>query len=113
MGLSGKLLVLTILFVMLSEVLIFVPSIANYRNTWLRDRLAVGGVAATLLTDSETLSPQVQDKLLEATGAQAISLVIGERRNLIAMESSEMNITKTIDMTMTLHGRQLNVAFSS
>ncbi len=99
MGLSGKLLVLTILFVMLSEVLIFVPSIANYRNTWLRDRLAVGGVAATLLTDSETLSPQVQDKLLEATGAQAISLVIGERRNLIAMESSEMNITKTIDMT--------------
>lgn len=99
MGLSGKLLLLTILFVMLSEVLIFVPSIANYRNTWLRDRLAVGGVAATLLSESETLSPQVQQKLLEATGAQAISLAVGERRNLIAMESSEMNITKTIDMT--------------
>ncbi len=99
MGLSGKLLLLTILFVMLSEVLIFVPSIANYRSSWLRDRLAVGGVAATLLSESETLSPQVQQKLLEATGALAISLAIGERRYLIAMESSEMNITKTIDMT--------------
>ena len=31
-GLSGKLLVLTILFVMLGEVLIFLPSIANFRT---------------------------------------------------------------------------------
>ncbi len=30
-GLSGKLLVLTILFVMIAEVLIYVPSIANFR----------------------------------------------------------------------------------
>ena len=38
-GLSGKLLVLTILFVMIAEVLIYVPSIANFRLNWLRDRL--------------------------------------------------------------------------
>ncbi|KZL20198.1 Sensor histidine kinase TmoS [Pseudovibrio axinellae] len=99
MGLSGKLLMLTVLFVMLSEVLIFVPSIANFRNNWLQDRLAVGGVAATLLSESETLSPKVQHQLLDATGAQAISLVVGERRKLIAMDSSEMNITKMIDIT--------------
>lgn len=99
MGLSGKLLVLTILFVMLSEVLIFVPSVANFRNTWLNDRLKVGGVAATLLSDSETLSPEVQQRLLDATGAQAISLAMGERRRLIAMDGSPINITKTIDMT--------------
>ena len=30
-GLSGKLLLLTILFVMIAEVLIYVPSIANFR----------------------------------------------------------------------------------
>ena len=40
LGLSGKLLVLTILFVMIAEVLIYVPSIANYRLNWLQDRLA-------------------------------------------------------------------------
>jgi hypothetical protein len=33
--LSMKILLLTILFVMIAEVLIFVPSVANYRMTWL------------------------------------------------------------------------------
>src|ERR1700693_751722 len=40
LGLSGKLLVLTILFVMIAEVLIYVPSMANFRVNWLKDRLA-------------------------------------------------------------------------
>ncbi|HOV05475.1 MAG TPA: hypothetical protein PLG99_13795, partial [Kaistiaceae bacterium] len=48
-GLSVKLLVLTILFVMFAEVMIFVPSIANFRVTWLKDRLATANVAALLL----------------------------------------------------------------
>lgn len=39
-GLSGKLLLLTVVFVMLAEVLIYVPSIANFRLNWLNDRLA-------------------------------------------------------------------------
>ncbi len=41
-GLSGKLLLLTIVFVMVAEVLIYVPSIANFRLNWLNDRLAAG-----------------------------------------------------------------------
>ena len=40
LGLSGKLLVLTILFVLIAEVLIYVPSIATFRVNWLSDRLA-------------------------------------------------------------------------
>ena len=39
-GLSGKVLVMTILFVMLGEVLIFLPSIANFRIQWLKGRIA-------------------------------------------------------------------------
>ncbi len=49
LGLSGKLLVLTILFVMLAEVLIYVPSIANFRLNWLSDRLAAGYTSALVL----------------------------------------------------------------
>ena len=45
-GLSAKLLMLTVLFVMLAEVLIFVPSIANFRITWLTDRLTAAQLAA-------------------------------------------------------------------
>ena len=46
LGLSGKLLVLTILFVMIAEVLIYVPSIANFRLDWLNDRLSAAYTAA-------------------------------------------------------------------
>jgi hypothetical protein len=45
-GLSGKLLFLTILFVMVAEVLIYVPSVANFRLNWLNDRLAAAYTAA-------------------------------------------------------------------
>ncbi len=49
LGLSGKLLMLTILFVMIAEVLIYVPSIANFRLNWLNDRLAAAHTAALVL----------------------------------------------------------------
>ena len=47
-GLSGKLLVLTTLFVMIAEILIYVPSIANFRVSWLSDRLSAAYTAARL-----------------------------------------------------------------
>ncbi|RVC20497.1 sensor histidine kinase, partial [Mesorhizobium sp. M7A.F.Ca.CA.004.04.2.1] len=37
-GLSTKLLLLTIVFVLLAEVLIFLPWIASYRLNWLKER---------------------------------------------------------------------------
>jgi len=45
-GLPAKLLVLTALFVTLAEILIFLPAIANYRISWLNDRLTAANVAA-------------------------------------------------------------------
>lgn len=46
-GLSMRLLVLTVFFVMLAEVLIFVPSVARFRVTVLEDRLAAALLALT------------------------------------------------------------------
>ena len=57
-GLSGKLLVLTTLFVMIAEVLIYVPSIANFRITWLKDRLAAAHMAALRGMDVIVLRPE-------------------------------------------------------
>jgi len=42
--LSGKLLLLTILFVMVAEVLIFIPSAAMFRQTWLTERAEQAGL---------------------------------------------------------------------
>lgn len=97
-GLSGKLLLLTVLFVMLAEVFIYVPSIANYRNTWLTDRLTTAGVAASVLSETNTIAPRLQEELLRTTGALAIALVEGERRSLIAMSSLPQDVTMVIDM---------------
>ncbi len=42
--LSGKLLILTVLFVMAAEVLIFIPSAAMFRQTWLTERAESAGL---------------------------------------------------------------------
>ncbi len=39
-GLSGKLLVLTIVFVMIAEILLFIPSAAVFRQNWLEQRVS-------------------------------------------------------------------------
>ena len=45
-GLSTKLLLLTILFVMVAEVLVFVPSVSNFRRQWLMERLHAAQIAS-------------------------------------------------------------------
>lgn len=75
-GLSTKLLLLTMLFVMIAEVLIFIPSIANFRLRWLEERLSNAAAVATVLVDESGsgLSRASQDDLLAALGAKAIAV---------------------------------------
>jgi len=49
LGLSGKLLLLTIPLVMIAGILIYVPAIANFRINRLNDRLAAANTAALVL----------------------------------------------------------------
>ncbi|MBD8892291.1 sensor histidine kinase [Roseibium litorale] len=97
-GLSGKLLFLTIAFIMLSEIFIYVPSVANFRNNWLRDRLTTAGVAAAVLSETNTIAPRLQEELLRTTGAVAISIDQGSRRSLIAMSEKPPDISFVVDM---------------
>jgi signal transduction histidine kinase len=75
-GLSTKLLLLTMLFVLIAEVLIFIPSIANFRLRWLEERLSNAAAVATVLVDESGsgLSRESQDDLLAALGAKAIAV---------------------------------------
>ena len=87
LGLSGKLLVLTTLFVMIAEVLIYVPSVASFRLTWLNDRLSAAYTAALVLSAApegmvpETLTRQI----LESIGARAVVMKTGNQRKLLAV----------------------------
>jgi len=99
-GLSARLLLLTILFVMIAEVLIYVPSIANFRLTWLNDRLAAAQIAAMVLdaAPEESLSEEMEMRLLQGVGARAIALRGGGRRSLLTASDVPPEIHKSVDL---------------
>ncbi|MEE9314008.1 MAG: HAMP domain-containing sensor histidine kinase [Rhizobiaceae bacterium] len=77
-GLSGKLLVLTTLVIMLTEIFVFIPSIANFRLTWLADHFVTGEATSLAL---EKLSPeQIPDELRNQLLALTQTEVIVVRR---------------------------------
>jgi len=75
-SLSSRLLVLTIFFVMLGEVLIFVPSVARFRMTYFEDHIAAAHIATLALIASPTgrLDQALTDELLAEVGAHSITL---------------------------------------
>ena len=85
LGLSAKLLLLTLLFVMLAEVLIFVPSVANFRITWLTDRLT-GAQLAALAAEAGpggVVPDQLRTELLRTAQVRAVALKRSNERRLV------------------------------
>lgn len=99
-GLSGRLLVLTILFVLLAEVLIFVPSVANFRLSWLQNRLDTAGAASVVIAsaDPSVLARNVQNDLLAATGAHTIALKDKSASRMLAMAEMPPNVDMSFDL---------------
>jgi hypothetical protein len=52
-GLTGKVLALAAIFLMVGELLVFVPSIANFRINWLKQRVAMAEIAALSVEAAE------------------------------------------------------------
>jgi signal transduction histidine kinase len=99
-GLSGKLLVLTILFVMIAEVLIYVPSVANFRVVWLKDRLATAYTAALVLdaAPNGVVSDALAKKILDSIGARAVAMKMGNSRRMLAVDDMPPTVAATYDM---------------
>ncbi len=114
-GLSAKLLLLTILFVMLAEVLIFVPSIANFRMTWLRDRLPAAQIAAMVLEAApDGMIPKpLEQELLDNAGAMSIALSRNGVRQLLMIETSPPSIDLLVDLRETAVFRAIGQAFAT
>ncbi|MDX6749693.1 HAMP domain-containing sensor histidine kinase [Geminicoccaceae bacterium 1502E] len=75
-GLSARILALTVAFVLLGEVLIYVPSIARFRLSFLEERVAGAHLAALSLDVPHpgTLPPELETRLLRHAGVLAITL---------------------------------------
>ncbi|UEM20045.1 HAMP domain-containing histidine kinase [Skermanella mucosa] len=81
-SLSAKLLVMTILFVMLAEVLIFAPSVARFRQVWLEQRMAAGHLAALTIeaAPDQMVTEELETKLLAHVGAYSVDLELPDER---------------------------------
>ncbi|MGA8757082.1 MAG: HAMP domain-containing sensor histidine kinase [Stellaceae bacterium] len=100
-SLSARLLVLTVFFVMLGEVLIFVPSVARFRMTYFESHLAAGDLAALALEASPTgrLDQALVDKLLARVGAHEV-IVHGANGTVLMLDRPmSPHPDQTIDLT--------------
>lgn len=101
LGLSAKLLLVTVLFVMLAEVLIYLPSIANFRRNWLHDRIAAAQVAALVLEGApeDGLPEGSENRLLMGVGARAIAARVGGARRLLSLDSMPPpEVSRSVDL---------------
>jgi len=100
-SLSARLLILTVFFVMVGEVLIFVPSVARYRMTYFENRLAAGYIAILALDASPAgqLGQTLIDKLLVRVGAQGVALHRADGSALRLDRADPPHADFTIDLT--------------
>ena len=102
-GLSTKLLLLTALFVMIAEVLIFMPSIANFRLGWLEERLGTAAAVSVVLVqaDPSSLSRSLQNEVLMAIGAKAIAVRDAGVSRLLVVAEMPPEVDEHIDLEAT------------
>src|SRR5207244_13638061 len=100
-SLSARLLILTVFFVMVGEVFIFVPSVARFRMTYFENRLAAGYLATLALEASPTgrLDQSLTDTLLARVGAQGVGLYRADGTVLRLDRTDPPRPDLTIDLT--------------
>lgn len=99
-SLSGRFLILTTVFVMLAEVLIFVPSVARFREDYLLNRLERAQIAslALLATPDDMVAPELESELLANAEVFNVVLRRDEVRQLILSRPVPDEIYGTYDL---------------
>lgn len=99
-SLSSQLLVLTVLFVMVIQAVIFVPSLAEYRRDYLDRRLVVAQVAALSLEEvpGQAVSPKLEEELLASAEIQAVIVLREDSRQLILRSDLPSELVARYDM---------------
>lgn len=101
--LSGRFLLLSILFVMFAELLLFIPSVSNFRLSYLQDRLELAQLAtlALLATPDDMVAPELAEELLKNAEVLNIVLRRDEVRELVLAMPIPGPIRETFDLRQT------------
>jgi signal transduction histidine kinase len=97
-SLSGRLLILTTVFVMIAEVLIFVPSIARFREDYMLNRLERAQIASLALLADDMLDPALEEELLKNAEVFNVVLRRDEVRQLMLSSDMPQAIAATFDL---------------
>ncbi len=97
-SLSGRFLVLTTVFVMLSEVLIFVPSVARFREDYLLLRLERAQIASLALLADDMLAPDLEAELLQSAGVYNVVLARDATRQLALSSPLPAPVSASFDL---------------
>ncbi|MGH1425935.1 MAG: sensor histidine kinase [Pseudooceanicola sp.] len=97
-SLSGRFLILTIAFVMLAEVLIFAPSVARFREDYLKSRLERAQIASLALLADDMIDMDLEEELLRNAEVFNVVLRRNEARELILSSPVPRPIYATYDL---------------
>ena len=99
-SLSGRLLLLTLFYVLITEVLIFMPSIGRYHGKSARRayRSRPNRILPFTEPGGEQLSPALRAQLLTRAGAAAVTLKRPDQRELFLVHETPSNIDLTVDL---------------
>lgn len=98
-SLTGRFLVLTIVFVMLAEVMIFVPSIARFRQDFLLARLERAQIASLAVeAGNGMIDEALEDELLENAGVLNVVLRRNAFSQLMLSSPGIAPVTATYDL---------------
>ncbi len=97
-SLTGRFLILTVIFVMIAEVLIFVPSVARFREDYLLSRLERAQIASLVLLADDMIDPGLEAELLANAEVFNVVLRRDEMRQLVLSSPIPAPITATYDL---------------
>ncbi len=97
-SLSGRFLILTIIFVMLAEILIFVPSVARFREDYLLLRLERAQIASLALLAGDVITPELEAELLSNAEVFNVVLRRDAARQLILASPMPEPVDRTFDL---------------
>ena len=114
-GLAGRLIALIAGFVLIAQVMIFVPAISNMRFNWLRNHLSAAYVAALTLDAPPEggVSPALATELLRSAGARQIAITIDGKRRILASRGAAARSHATYDLRRSSWPDLLGAAFAA
>lgn len=99
-SLSSRLLLLTICFVMVVEIFVWVPSVAQFRRSFLEQRMIAAQIAALSLLEvpQQTVSIRLEEELLATAGVRAVTLMLENRSQLMLRGAPPDHIDADYDL---------------